>query len=248
MAAPLNTVAPAITGDAVVGGVLSVSDGTWTGGVDGYAYQWLRNGGPIDGATTNTYTVTGSDITATLTANVTAANGDGATTATAAPAGPVPSTLIVEDGTGLADADSYLSLAGADAYHGALGNGSWATAAAAEREAALRRATQYLDTRYRWRGEPLTDTQALAWPRTAAAWPVKRLQDATAELALRAAEQGSLYADEGTAAVKSETVGPISVTYADAQRGQTRFTVVEDLLSGLIANASRMSMRVERAS
>lgn len=156
--------------------------------------------------------------------------------------------LIVEDGTGMPDADSYLSVVAADAYHAAVGNAVWQPLPAADKEAALRRATQYLDTRYRWRGEPLTTTQALAWPRTSAQWPVRRLQDATAELALRAAEQGSLYADEGPAAVKSETVGPISVTYADAQRGQVKFTIVDDLLAGLTVGGTRMSLRVERAS
>lgn len=157
--------------------------------------------------------------------------------------------LIVEDGTGLPNADSYLSVVAADAYHAAMGNDAvWQPLNATDKEAALRRATQYLDTRYRWRGEPLTTTQALAWPRTSAQWPVRRLQDATAELALRAAEQGSLYADEGPAAVKSETVGPISVTYADAQRGQVKFTIVDDLLAGLIMGGNRMSLRVERAS
>src|SRR5690606_6189301 len=120
-------------------------------------------------------------------------------------------------------------------------------APAAGREAAIRRATQYLDSRYRWKGHRLTGTQALEWPRDIVQWPVRRVREACAELALRAAEQGSLYADEGTAAVKSETVGPISVTYADAQRGQTRFTIVEDMLAGLIDNAGRMTIRLERA-
>lgn len=156
--------------------------------------------------------------------------------------------LTVEDGTGLPNADSYLSVVAADGYHAAMGNTDWASAGTPGKEAALRRATQYLNTRYPWKGEPLTTTQALAWPRTSAQWPVRRLQDATAELALRAAEQGSLYADEGAAAVKSETVGPISVTYADAQRGQVKFTIVEDLLAGLIMGGNRMSLRVERAS
>lgn len=34
--------------------------------------------------------------------------------------------LIVEDGTGIANADSYVSVAEADAYHVAFGNDLWA--------------------------------------------------------------------------------------------------------------------------
>lgn len=249
MPAPVNTVAPQITGDAVVGGVLSLSDGTWDGGVDAYAYAWLRSGVLIDGATAASYTVPLDDIGAIITGRVTATNDDGSTSADSDPVGPVPSTLVVEDGTGLPNADSYLSIASADVYHAAMGNTDWASVPAALKEAALRRATQYLDTRYNWRGQPLTTTQALVWPRTSVQWPVKRVQDACAELALRAAALGSLYTDQDAAAVTQETVGPISVSYADQHnRGQVRFTLVDDLLAGLIENIGRMSLRLERAS
>lgn len=157
-------------------------------------------------------------------------------------------SLIVEDGTGRADAESYAALAFADAYHAAMGHAAWADAVPEVREAALRRATQYLDTRYRFAGAPLNPTQALAWPRTAAPWPVKRVQDAACELALRALDN-PLHVDQGDAPVTQETVGPISVSYGPSQNGgQVRVAIVDDLLRDLIAVAGRLSLRLERAS
>lgn len=157
-------------------------------------------------------------------------------------------TIVVEDGTGLANADSYISLADADAYHAALGNAEWAATSTDGREVALRRATQYLDTRYQFAGEPLTTTQALAWPRTAATWPVSRLRAATCEAALRALA-GPLYVDQADAPVTQETVGPISVSYgAGSNGGQSRLVVIDDMLRGLLAVSGRMTLRVERAS
>ena len=41
-AVPQNTAKPSVTGDAVVGEELTASNGTWTGGVDSYSYQWQR--------------------------------------------------------------------------------------------------------------------------------------------------------------------------------------------------------------
>lgn len=156
--------------------------------------------------------------------------------------------LTVEDGTGLPNADSYVSLVDAAAYHTAMGNEAWDDALPAEQEAALRRATQYLDTRYRWRGEPLTDVQALAWPRTAADWPVRAIKSACCELALRALA-GSLYTDQSDAAVTRETVGPITVEYGHSQQGgQVRYAIVDDLLANLVASRGRLSLRLERAS
>ena len=48
---PVNTVPPVITGLPIVGEVLTGDDGTWTGQVDGFDYQWYRDGSLIPGAT-----------------------------------------------------------------------------------------------------------------------------------------------------------------------------------------------------
>lgn len=76
--------------------------------------------------------------------------------------------IEVEDGTGKANAVSYVSLAYATSYHAARGNSAWASAASdAVREQALVKATDYMEQRFatRYRGARLTQTQALAWPR-----------------------------------------------------------------------------------
>ena len=76
--------APVITGQALVGRTLRVSDGTWSVDDPELAYAWLRDGAVIDGATTNSYRVTTADIGATITAVVTASKeGFGSASATA---------------------------------------------------------------------------------------------------------------------------------------------------------------------
>jgi len=74
--------------------------------------------------------------------------------------------LVVEDGTGLADAESYISVAAADARHAAFGNSAW-TGNDATKETALRRATAYMEQAYRdrWAGFRHTVEHALSWPR-----------------------------------------------------------------------------------
>jgi hypothetical protein len=78
---PANTVAPAVTGTAVVGSLLSCTTGTWTGSPTiTYTYQWKRNGVNIGGATASTYTLVQADAgnTANIKCTVTATNGAGA--------------------------------------------------------------------------------------------------------------------------------------------------------------------------
>lgn len=151
--------------------------------------------------------------------------------------------LVVEDGTGLMDAESYASLAQTNAYHSAMGN-SWAGGDDAK-EAALRRATQYIDTNYRFKSEPVSDSQALEWPRSGYSWPERSVVKAAMELAAKAIV-GDLYADVEASAVQSETVGPISVTYAARLNGgQKRFTVADRLLAGLVYGQGQA--RVARA-
>ena len=160
--------------------------------------------------------------------------------------------VVVENGTGLANADSYVSVAEADAYATAYGNTTWAGATAPEKEAALRRATRYVDGRYagRWPGYKLNGrTQALAWPRksvldsyggTVASNEVPReIVSATIEVALREqVDPGALAPDfiPGQRVV-SESVGNISVTYADEGGGSTlrpTVIVVDEILWPLL--------------
>lgn len=73
--------------------------------------------------------------------------------------------IIVEDGTGLANADAYVSVADVDAYHSARAQTAW-TGATAAKEALIVRATQLVDASYAWRGVIASNTQALRWPRS----------------------------------------------------------------------------------
>jgi|LakMenEpi03Aug12_release.lakeMendotaPanAssembly.Ray.scaffolds.fasta_scaffold03130_7 hypothetical protein len=78
--APVNTVAPAITGTNSVGSVLTCSTGTWTYlGDISYAYQWRRGGSPIGGATASTYTLVTADGGNTIDCVVTATTSAGST-------------------------------------------------------------------------------------------------------------------------------------------------------------------------
>lgn len=74
-------------------------------------------------------------------------------------------TLIVEDGTGLADANVYATRAEFLAYHAERGNAAAASAEVEAVDAALIRATEFLDASYQWRGYAALSTQALSWPR-----------------------------------------------------------------------------------
>ena len=73
--APVNTVAPAITGTAQEGQTLTSSTGTWTGNpTPTYSYQWKRNGSNIGSATNSTYTLVTADVGQSIKCTVTATN------------------------------------------------------------------------------------------------------------------------------------------------------------------------------
>jgi len=82
--APSNTVAPVISGTAVVGQVLSSTTGTWTGTEPiTYSYQWKRGATNI-GTNSSTYTLVQADAgnTSNITCVVTATNSAGSDNAT----------------------------------------------------------------------------------------------------------------------------------------------------------------------
>ena len=77
---PINTVPPDVTGNVLIGQVLTCSNGTWTGAAPiTYTYQWYRGATPIPLATANTYTIVTTDQGTVLLCQVTATNAVGAT-------------------------------------------------------------------------------------------------------------------------------------------------------------------------
>ena len=118
------------------------------------------------------------------------------------------------------DFDSLVSLAEADAYWLGMGNVAWGAATIGAREAALRRATQYIIGR-RIVASALNPTV------------IRRVREATMEAAIRAL-LNTLYLDVAPAGIVQKTVGPITIRYAGASnRGHPRFPVIDELLLGL---------------
>ncbi|HEY3970286.1 MAG TPA: carboxypeptidase-like regulatory domain-containing protein [Solirubrobacteraceae bacterium] len=78
--APVNTVAPTLTGTPALGQTLSCSTGTWSNSPTGFTYAWLRSGVPIAGQVGSTYVVQGADQGHTISCQVTAGNGGGSYT------------------------------------------------------------------------------------------------------------------------------------------------------------------------
>ena len=79
---PSNTIAPVISGTTTLGSVLTSTTGTWTGNPSPtFAYEWYRNGLPIFGATSSTYTLMAGDSNANINCYVDADNALGTITA-----------------------------------------------------------------------------------------------------------------------------------------------------------------------
>lgn len=134
--------------------------------------------------------------------------------------------FIVEDGTIVVDANAFAAVAFVDAYFADRAIAAW-TGVQAVKEAAIIKATDYINNRFLFKGDKVDDDQALEFPRMVCdvdiGMPIK-LQKATAEYALRALS-GPLAPDptvdeRGLQVVsKMEKVGPLeeSTTYSESK-------------------------------
>lgn len=168
-------------------------------------------------------------------------------------------SLIIEDGTGKPDAESFCDLATATAYHAGRANAAWAAIVDdPTREAYLRRATDYMEQVYReiWAGYRLTLTQALSWPRNAvprkdfmfgrllglfAYYPINavpaQVVNACAELALRCATLPALAPDVDPVAIR-EKVGPLETEYLSGGLPYVRFRQIDMMLEPFLQGSS----------
>lgn len=93
--APVNTVAPVISGTPRVGQVLSCTAGTWTGNpAPSFTYQWKADGSDIVGETANTITLTIDEFDADIICVVTATNDAGFASEDSNQLGPVDSAPV----------------------------------------------------------------------------------------------------------------------------------------------------------
>jgi hypothetical protein len=167
--------------------------------------------------------------------------------------------LVVENGTGMSNAESYVSVADADAYHVAhTGSTTWAAASNTAKEIALRRATSYVDEKWadQWKGSRMAFSQALRWPRVGAldldgllipTAPIPvRLRNAVAEIAaeiIDGTDPDPTETNEGATTSESISVGPISISesFSGSSSQQPKFTKAARMVADLIEPAGMRS-------
>ena len=134
--------------------------------------------------------------------------------------------FVVEDGTGLSTANSYVSLAEWTTYNTDRNNTEALAYSDAAVQGALIYATEYLDQQYDWYSLAQSTTQALGWPRAAfyirdnkyiagdsVPQPIK---NATIELAI--AHLSNALNSSDSENVVSERYGDASITYKGSSK------------------------------
>lgn len=167
--------------------------------------------------------------------------------------------LTVEDGTGLADADAFVSVAAFKAYCDLLGK-EYSSYTDEQIEQAIRRASYHLTRSFNWQGYRVNGrSQALAWPRydvcdysdpdvprdISSTEVPQEIVDACCEIVVRElASPGAMNPDVtlGKRKTRASIDGAVSVEYAFASRGPEAdrpiLMVVNALVSPFLARGS----------
>jgi len=160
-------------------------------------------------------------------------------------------SLVVEDGTGLATAESIISVAEANTYHSNRGNSSWLSLSILVKEQLLRKANDYLRQNFgtRWKGTLVEPLQGCDWPRHNILYVVPpempaQVKNAVAELAFKA-NTVELNPDT-TQVIKSEKIGPMTTTYDQYSPQKTLFVSVEATLLPFLTAGGGVSVRLTK--
>lgn len=164
--------------------------------------------------------------------------------------------FVVEDGSGLSNATSFISVADADAYAAEVGLTAW-TGTTPAKQTALIKAQRYITQTYRglWKGLRSNELQSLDWPRAdvedydgyiidsdSIPAAIKEAQVELAARALSAELISDVTVDGGNITSESSTVGGLNyaVTYAGGKSTQKVYTVAERLLEPYIVGGGEI--------
>jgi hypothetical protein len=161
-------------------------------------------------------------------------------------------TLVVEDGTGVALANAYVTLDEVSEYAAARGL-TFPTSPSTDGEAAIVRATAAIDAMYRGRFSGYRThgrLQALAWPRSTSydaealvldgdEIPIE-IKQATCEAAVRElASPGAMTPDlERGGSIRRLKAGSVEIEYGGNASAHTVFTTIDGILAALLSSSS----------
>lgn len=155
--------------------------------------------------------------------------------------------------------DTYLSVSDADSYWSNRGNTDWSAATTAQKEAALREATQYVDGAFNFIGHQILEN-VLAWPRndviieqgnfagkTYDSLTIPpQVKNAVAELALEALAARLAPSKERGGAIKREKVDVIDVEYFEFAPSGKVYSFASMILKPL-TTGSKSNRKLTRA-
>ena len=157
-------------------------------------------------------------------------------------------TLIVEDGTIVAGANTFVDVATVLTYATDHGNTTWSLSTVDAQNAAILNAMIYLEAKP-FKGYPSTSDQSLVWPRGGVSvfgWDISsdkipsRLISAQCELAIKSLS-GSLSPDlKRGGGIKRQKVDVIETEYFDGASATTTYQVIDQLLAQLLKSSTKL--------
>lgn len=167
--------------------------------------------------------------------------------------------MIIEDGTIVTDADSYVSIEFADSYFSARGETSWIELDEDSKAHALVKATDFVDNIFAWNGKKASANQSLNFPRTELidrdGYKVEgipsKLKQAVCLASLISSSGEELFrTNESNGAVVSEKIGEIAFTYDVSKQVQdkTLYESINSLLRGFYSDKSKSRVYIGEVS
>jgi len=163
--------------------------------------------------------------------------------------------LVIEDGSGKTNAQTYYSSASVGSYCSQMGYTSWASLATTSQEQAILRGMAYIES-FDYKGTKGSSNQSLEWPRSNAkdkngysiasnTIPLK-MKKAVAEASYReSVESGVLQPvlTIGAGVIKKEKIGPIETEYMHGSYSDTEYVMLDNYLQEFVYN-NAISMEI----